>query len=203
MSIYDKERVVFDVVQEIDSKSGVGIIQDKSKFQFKIRLDSLNPDCDSKTYKGEQLEGLVDGQRIYDLAPYLASSHDRDRVESAGPVEENVGWEPRTGDPRYCLGTPDSGKFSGPLSPESIKTKIAQKRLDIIADKPSASLLPESPRPLPFCGRLVQKSACPDPNDLPEYIRQQTGGQVTMIGVAQEKDDFTWLVECFSSDGKP
>jgi hypothetical protein len=122
MGIHDKQRIVVEVVQQIDPQSGEGIIQDKSKFRFTIGLSSLNPDCDGKVFVGEQLEGLVDGQRIYDLAPYLSSSHDRDaHIASVGPAPD-VGWELKTGESNYACGgrataKPHDGRFSTGFEP--------------------------------------------------------------------------------------
>jgi hypothetical protein len=65
-----------------------------------------------------------------------------------------------------------------------------------------SSLDPDQPKKDPCMSRLISKLDCPDKNQLGEWLRNQTGGMVSVIGEPIDRD-MCWEVLVFSSDGKP
>lgn len=61
---------------------------------------------------------------------------------------------------------------------------------------------PDRPRQNPPMSRIVPKAACPDPNNLAEWLREETGGYVTMVGEPMDLG-LNWQLFVSSPDGKP
>jgi hypothetical protein len=65
-----------------------------------------------------------------------------------------------------------------------------------------AHLDPDQPKKDPLMSRLISKIECPDPKLICDWLQNETGGMVHVIGTPIERAHH-WEVLVFSSDGKP
>jgi hypothetical protein len=64
-------------------------------------------------------------------------------------------------------------------------------------------LNPDRPREDPGMSRLVSKASCPNPDDLATWLRYETGGYVTMVGIDVVDRGLYWEIQVTSPDGVP
>ncbi len=98
MSIYDKQRGLFRVV-EWDNEKKAGTIVDQYGMKYDVRLSNLAPEADGVLFVGEEVEGIAhDAQTILDILGTSASSMDeRSNYSSVGASAGVQGWTPQTG----------------------------------------------------------------------------------------------------------
>ena|SRR5258708_15669436 len=110
MSQEEKQRIYFRVVKWDGTK---GVILDRQKFQYDITRDNLAPECEGQVAIGDLVSGTVkDFETIVDILIERGSNPISERKEFSGASlysEAKGSWEPRTGNPNYSTGKPDTG----------------------------------------------------------------------------------------------
>ena len=108
--INEKERIYFRVVKWDGT---TGVIVDRQKFQYDVDQTNLAPECEGQVAVGDLVSGTVkDFETIVDILIEAGSSPISERKEFSGAdlySEAKGSWEPRTGNPNYSTGTPDTG----------------------------------------------------------------------------------------------
>jgi hypothetical protein len=108
--INEKERIYFRVTQWDGTK---GVIVDRQKFQYHIGRENLAPECEGQVAIGDLVSGTVkDFETIGDILIERGSNPISERKAFSGAdlySEAKGSWEPRTGNPNYSTGKPDTG----------------------------------------------------------------------------------------------